>query len=125
MARKAKTGFDGYFDGRMKEPAFAAEYAGSRAEIDAIDALIRALDHAREHSGLTEAELARRISAKPEMVLLLALTDGSSSEEEIRLWLHSPNRALGDKSPIDLIKARNLAPLRRALMDAITAAHGG
>jgi len=56
--------------------------------------------------------------------LLLALTDGSNSEEEIRLWLHSPNKALDRKAPIDLIKARNLAPLRRALMDAITAAHG-
>ncbi len=74
MARKTKTGFDRYFDERMKEPAFAAEYAGARTEIDAIDALIRALDQAREHSGLTKAELARRISATPAMVRRL-LTD--------------------------------------------------
>ena len=59
------------------------------------------------------------------VALLLALTDGSNSDEEIRLWLRSPNKALGLKAPIDLVKARNLAPLKRALMDAITAAHGG
>ncbi len=59
------------------------------------------------------------------VALLLALTDGSNTEEEIRLWLRSPNKALGLKRPIDLVMARDLAPLKTALMDAFTAAHGG
>jgi DNA-binding phage protein len=74
MARRTKTGFDRYFDVRMKDPAFAAEYAQARAEIDAIDTLIGALDEARDRSGLTKADLARRIHAKPEIVRRL-LTD--------------------------------------------------
>jgi DNA-binding phage protein len=74
MARRAPTGFDRYFDERMKDPAFAAEYAEARAEIDAVDSLIRALEEARERSGLTKADLARRIRAKPEIVRRL-LTD--------------------------------------------------
>jgi len=59
------------------------------------------------------------------VALLLALIDGNNKEEEIRLWLHSPNKALGLKRPIDLVIARNLTPLKKALMDAFTAAHGG
>ncbi len=57
--------------------------------------------------------------------LLVALTDESNSDEEIQSWLNAPNRALNLERPIDLIKRRELAPLREALMDAFTAAHGG
>ena len=78
MARRTKTGFDRYFDERMKEPVFAAEYAKARAEIDAVDTLIRALDQARERSGMTKAGLARRIRAKPEIVRRL-LTDAGGN----------------------------------------------
>ncbi len=78
MGRRTRTGFDRYFDERMKDPAFAAEYSEARAEIDAVDTLIRALDQARERSGLTKADLARRIRAKPEIVRRL-LTDASGN----------------------------------------------
>ncbi len=78
MARRTKTGFDKYFEGRMKEPTFAAEYTQARAEIDAIDGLIRALDQARERSGLTKAELARRIDAKPEIIRRLLTDEGGN-----------------------------------------------
>ena len=78
MARKTKTGFDRYFTERMKAPTFASEYGRARAEIDAIDTLIRALDQARERSGLTKADLARQIQAKPEIVRRL-LTDASGN----------------------------------------------
>jgi DNA-binding phage protein len=74
MARRTKTGFDRYFDERMRDPSFAAEYTQARTEIDALDGLIRALDDARERTGITKAELARRIDAKPEIVRRL-LTD--------------------------------------------------
>jgi len=78
MAPRTKTGFDRYFDDRMKDPAFAAEYGQERAEIDAVDTLIRALDEARLRSGLTKAGLARRIDAKPEIVRRLLTEAGSN-----------------------------------------------
>jgi len=78
MARRTKTGFERYFDEHMKDPRFAAEYIEARAEIDAIDTLIRALDRARETAGLSKAELARRIHAKPEIVRRL-LTDAGGN----------------------------------------------
>lgn len=78
MAPRSKTGFDRYFDERMKAPAFAAEYGQSRTEVDAVDVLIRGLDQARERSGLTKADLARRIDAKPEIVRRLLTEAGSN-----------------------------------------------
>ena len=74
MARRKQTGFDKYLSKRMKDPAFAKDYRQARAEIDATDALIRALDEARQRTGLTKADLARKIDAKPEIVRRL-LTD--------------------------------------------------
>ena len=58
------------------------------------------------------------------LALLRALTDPATSTAEMRRWLHSPNKALGLKRPVDLIKQRKLAPLKEALMDALTAAQG-
>ena len=63
-----KTGFDRYFDGRMKDKAFAAHYNAARAEIDSVDELIRQLEAARVESGLTKAEVARRAGTPPEVV---------------------------------------------------------
>src|ERR1041385_5546814 len=78
MARKTKTEFDKYFDERMRTSEFAAEYSQVRAEIDAVDTLIRALDRTRAGVGLSKADLARRIDAKPEIVRRL-LTDASGN----------------------------------------------
>lgn len=65
---KTKTGFDKLFDEQMKSASFAKSYAEARAEVDAIDNMVRALDAARERSGLTKAELAAAIDARPEFV---------------------------------------------------------
>jgi DNA-binding phage protein len=67
MPRK-NTAFDRYFDGRMKDPAFASAYAEARAVIDSTDALVRALDKARLLAGVSKADLARQIEARPEIV---------------------------------------------------------
>lgn len=69
-----KTGFDRFLEDKLAEPSFRRDYEAARAEIDATDALIRALEGARAGRGLTKAELARRISVKPEIVRRL-LTD--------------------------------------------------
>jgi DNA-binding phage protein len=74
MARKHRTGFDSYFDKRMQDPAFADEYATASAEIATIDKLVRLLDATRVAADMPKAELARRISAKPEIVRRLFTT---------------------------------------------------
>jgi len=68
MPRRTRTGFDKFFDGQMKSPSFARSYAEVRAEVDAIDKMVRALDAAREASGLSKADLAAAIDARPEVV---------------------------------------------------------
>jgi ribosome-binding protein aMBF1 (putative translation factor) len=68
MPRTTKTGFDKFFDEQTAQPAFAKDYKQARTEVDAIDQIVRALDSAREQLGLTKADLARAISAKPEIV---------------------------------------------------------
>jgi DNA-binding phage protein len=77
MARK-KTGFDRYFDKRMEDSAFASAYREERAIIDSTDALVRALDEARMLEGVSKAELARRIGARPEAMRRL-LTSQSAN----------------------------------------------
>ena len=67
MAAK-KTGFDKFFDAQMRDPEFARGYRKARREIDAVDRIVRALDEARVDLGMTKAQLARVISAKPEIV---------------------------------------------------------
>jgi DNA-binding phage protein len=69
-----KTGFDRFLDEKLRDPSFRRDYQAARAEIDATDTLIRALEGARAGQGLTKAELARRISVQPEIVRRL-LTD--------------------------------------------------
>jgi ribosome-binding protein aMBF1 (putative translation factor) len=64
----SKSGFEKFFDQQMKKPSFAKGYKKARAEIDAVDKLVRALDDARVKTGMSKAELARLISAKPEIV---------------------------------------------------------
>jgi len=52
----------------MRDRAFAAMYRRERREIDAIDAVIAALDAARKQVGFSKADLARHIGARPEFV---------------------------------------------------------
>src|ERR1700685_1534190 len=68
MPRRKKTGFDKFFDEQMASPSFAKGYAKTRAEVGAIDGMVRALNAAREKSGLTKAKLAAAIDARPEVV---------------------------------------------------------
>jgi DNA-binding phage protein len=74
----AKTGFDKILDEKLRGPAFRKEFEVARAEIADTDSLIRALEGARASRGISKAELARRIAAKPEIVRRL-LTDASGN----------------------------------------------
>jgi DNA-binding phage protein len=74
MPRRTKTGFDKFFDEQMTSPSFAKSYADSRAQVDAVDDLVRRLDETRLDLGMTKAELARAIAARPEIVRRLFTT---------------------------------------------------
>ena len=73
-----KTGFDKFLDRKLRDPAFREEFEVARAEIAATDALIRALEGARAGRGMSKAELARRLSVKPEIIRRL-LTDAGGN----------------------------------------------
>lgn len=75
---RQKTAFDKYLDRRMKDPAFASSYREARAVIDSTDALVRALDEARLVAGVSKADLARQIEARPEIVRRLFTTHGAN-----------------------------------------------
>jgi DNA-binding phage protein len=61
--------FNRYVDTRRAaSPEFNEEYLAANTEIAAIDAIMNALDDAREESGMTKAELARRAGLGPEAV---------------------------------------------------------
>lgn len=71
-----KTGFDKWVGKKMKRPSFAESYRSARKHIDTVDGIVRALDHIREDSGISKAELARTIDAKPEIIRRLFTKEG-------------------------------------------------
>ena len=75
MAHVQRTAFDRYRDQKLNDLEFKQDYLDAKAEIDAIDQLIRALDAARDESNLSKAELARRIGVSPEIVRRLLTSD--------------------------------------------------
>jgi ribosome-binding protein aMBF1 (putative translation factor) len=103
-----RTAFDRYFDAQMKHPGVRSEYERARREIDAVDSFIRALDAARIDAGLSKAELARRISAKPEMVRRLFT---STSANPTVATVAKLAEVLGLK--LELVPADNAAPATR------------
>ncbi len=77
MPRK-KSAFDRFVDEQMESPTFAAERERARAEITAVDDLIRSIDSARLELGLSKADLARQITSSPEAIRRL-LTSRSAN----------------------------------------------
>lgn len=78
MPKRPKTGFDKFVESKMKDANFAARYKAAKAEIDAVDEIVRALDRARLDLGMSKADLARSISAKPEIVRRLFTGEGAN-----------------------------------------------
>ena len=78
MAQK-KTGFDSYFEEKMRSPAFAKAYKAERATIDAVDEQVRRivceLEAARCQLGLTKAKLAKECRSPAESVRRLLTSD--------------------------------------------------
>lgn len=86
-SEKLKTGFDKYVEARMGDQEFASAYRETRVEIDAVDALMRQLDQARQGANLSKADLARRASTPQESVrrLLTAKRTNPSLQTVVRL----------------------------------------
>lgn len=82
-----KTGFDKYVQARMGGRKFAAVYRDARAEIDAVDSLMRQVDEARKRARLSKADLARRVNAPQESVrrLLTAKRTNPTLQTVVRL----------------------------------------
>lgn len=68
MPRRPKTAFDRYVSAQMRDAEFAKELASSRAEVDFVDRIVRALDERRVAIGLSKAELAKRVGMKAELI---------------------------------------------------------
>jgi ribosome-binding protein aMBF1 (putative translation factor) len=107
--RTKKTGFDKFFDTQMKSPSFAMSYATARAEVDVIDGLVRALDAAREKSGLSKADLAAAIDARPEVVRRLFTQENPNPTLSTLIRLAA---ALGYR--VELVRAAGPRPRRGA-----------
>lgn len=73
-----KTGFEKYLAEKLRDESFREAYETARAEIDATDKLVRELEAARAHRRLTKADLARRMSVKPEIVRRLLTDEGGN-----------------------------------------------
>lgn len=73
-----KTGFDKWVAKKLKAPSFANAHQEARKHISAVDALVQSLDAVRERSGISKAELARSIDAKPEIVRRLFTKAGAN-----------------------------------------------
>ncbi len=71
----------------MQDRDFASAYKEARAEVDAVDGLMRQLDEARQRAKLSKADLARRASTPQESVrrLLTAKWTNPSLQTVVRL----------------------------------------
>lgn len=73
-----RTSFDQYLDEQLEDEEFRREYELVRAQIAAVDEIVRRIDAARADLGMSKADLARAMRVKPSAVRRL-LTDHSSN----------------------------------------------
>jgi ribosome-binding protein aMBF1 (putative translation factor) len=62
------TAYEQYRAKRLADPGFRALYEQKRAEIDLIDTILSHIETRREELGLSKADLARLVGARPESV---------------------------------------------------------
>jgi DNA-binding phage protein len=62
----------------LEDPEFLREYVVESMRIATVDAVVNALDDAREAAGLSKAELARTIQAEPATIRRLFSSDKSN-----------------------------------------------
>ncbi|MFZ2051937.1 MAG: helix-turn-helix domain-containing protein [Solirubrobacteraceae bacterium] len=87
---------DRFLTDQLADPEFRAQFERERREIEAIDALVGALDGLRETRGMSKAELARQIGknpasirrtltapGNPEMRTIVAMAEALNAEVQI------------------------------------------
>lgn len=84
MAKRPKTSFDNFVDEQMRSSSFANTYVNARAEIDAVDRIVRVIDKVRRNHNMTKAALARAAGMRPEILRrLFTATDPNPTLETI------------------------------------------
>lgn len=92
-----------YLGESLQDPEFRCEYETAQKQIAQVDAVVRALDHLRIETGMSKAELARRIGkhpaairrlfsaeANPELSTIAALA--IALDAEIKIVPNKPSR---------------------------------
>lgn len=91
------TGFhDRFLAEQLRDPNFRLEFERERREVEAIDAIVGALDGLRDERGLSKADLARQIGkntasvrrtltapGNPELRTIIAMADALGAEIKI------------------------------------------
>jgi DNA-binding phage protein len=96
---------DRFLAEQLADPAFRAEFERERREIEAVDAIVGALDGLRDERGLSKAELARQIGknpasvrrtltapGNPELRTIIAMADALGAEIKIVRRRAQPSR---------------------------------
>jgi transcriptional regulator with XRE-family HTH domain len=114
------TAYEQYRAERLADPEFKALYEQKRAEIDAIDTILSHIEERREKLGLTKADLARLVGARPESVRRLLSARSSNPTLFTVMKLAS---VLGMEIDIKMtVSAKKLGPEVRQAAKDLTAA---
>lgn len=114
------TAYEQYRAKRLADPGFRALYEQKRAEIDLIDTILSHIETRREELGLSKADLARLVGARPESVrrLLSARTSNPTLFTVTKLA-----SVLGMQIEIKTtVSAKKLGPKVRKAAKELTAA---
>lgn len=93
----------------LEEPTFARQYSIESARIATIDAVVNALDEAREAEGLSKADLARAVGSDPAVIRRLF---GSGRVNPTLGTLAEVAAALGLRITIEKVPAASRGPVR-------------
>lgn len=114
------TAYEQYRAKRLADPEFKTLYRQKRAEIDLIDTILSHIEHRREELGLSKADLARLVGARPEAVRRLLSTKSSNPTLFTVTKLAS---ALGMQIEIKpAVSAKKLGPRVRKVAKELAAA---
>ena len=102
----------------LEDPEFLREYVVESVRIATLDAVVNALDEAREAAGLSKAELARAIQVEPATIRRLFASDRSNPTLGT---LAEVAAALGMRITIEPLPESERLQVTKPLLDGHTA----
>lgn len=102
----------------LEDPEFLRTYIGESMRIATVDAIVNALDDAREVAGISKADLARAINVEPATVRRLL---GASSPNPTLGTVSELAAALGLKVTIQPMSARERRAVSEPLLEGRSA----